>query len=111
MNVTRRIPWHLHGFVPGRDFSPVVDPGTLGPVDLAQYEMAVYNYTMETADLSFGSHNALYSRALLAETESFFGITPWLRAPEGGPLPDEGSPVEATQETNEPGTTQVEVRP
>ncbi len=88
-----------------------VDPGTLSPVDLARYEMAVYNYTMVTADLSFGSHNALYSRALLAETELFFGITPWLRAPDGGSLPDEGSPVEATQETNEPGTTQVEVRP
>lgn len=64
-----------------------VDPLTLAPEELAQYEIAVFNYEFVKADMSYGSHNAYYARALLAETEAFFGITPWLRQGPGGPSP------------------------
>jgi hypothetical protein len=70
-----------------------VDPSTLPPEELARYELAVFNYQFVGADRSFGSHNGNYARALLAETEEFFGITPWLVPPEDGPSPqpDHGS--------------------
>ena len=55
-----------------------VDPSTLTPAELAQYEIAKFNYEFVIADRSFGSHNAGYARALLTETETFLGIPPWL---------------------------------
>jgi predicted CXXCH cytochrome family protein len=54
-----------------------IDPLTLTPEELAQYEIALFNYEFVGADRSNGSHNAFYARAALAETEDFFGITPW----------------------------------
>lgn len=54
-----------------------VDPSALTPEELAQYEIAVFNYEFVQADRSYGSHNAFYARASLAATEDFFGITPW----------------------------------
>jgi hypothetical protein len=41
---------------------------------LAQYNVAKFDYEMAEADKSFGSHNADYTRALLTEAETFFGI-------------------------------------
>jgi predicted CXXCH cytochrome family protein len=55
-----------------------VDPGTLSPPELAQYNNARFDYEMVVADRSFGSHNAEYTRALLSEAETFFEIPPWL---------------------------------
>ncbi len=74
-----------------------VDPATLTPEVLAEYEVAVFNYEFVAADKSDGSHNAFYARALLAETEAFFGITPWLRGfgeTEPDSSHDEASPTE-----------------
>jgi len=56
-----------------------VDPATLTPEELAQYDIATFNYEYVTNDKSYGSHNGGYTRGLLSETESFFGIPPWLR--------------------------------
>ena len=61
-----------------------VDPATLTPQELAQYNIAKFNYEFVIADRSFGSHNAGYVRALLAEAETFFGIPPWLPPDPGG---------------------------
>ena len=55
-----------------------VDPATLTPQELEQYEVAVFNYVFVIADKSYGAHNAYYNRALLAETELFFEIEPWV---------------------------------
>jgi predicted CXXCH cytochrome family protein len=62
-----------------------VDPATLSPEELDQYEIARFDYEFVLADKSYGSHNANYARALLAEAEAFFGIAPWLLqdAPNG----------------------------
>jgi predicted CXXCH cytochrome family protein len=72
-----------------------VDPSSLTPEELEQYNIAVFNRDFVAADRSLGSHSAYYARALLAETEAFFGITPWLRGPDGeagtGSLPNQGS--------------------
>ena len=54
-----------------------IDPATLTPEELAQYEIAKFDYEFVEADKSYGSHNAHYSRALLDEAESFLGIPPW----------------------------------
>ena len=54
---------------------------------MAEYQIAVFNYEFVKADRSNGSHNAYYARAALAETEVFFGITPWRVAGPGDPLP------------------------
>jgi hypothetical protein len=64
-----------------------VDPSTLTPERLAEYQIAVFNYEFVKSDRSYGSHNAYYARAALAETEAFFGITPWRVAGPGDPLP------------------------
>ena len=64
-----------------------VNPSTLTPEELAEYEVAVFNYEFVKADNSYGSHNAYYARASLAETEEFFGITPWRVGTPGDPLP------------------------
>lgn len=61
-----------------------VNPATLPPAQLARYIIAKFNYQMVQADLSYGSHNSSYARALLAETESFFGIPPWRPFRGGG---------------------------
>ena len=63
-----------------------VDPGTLTPEELDQYNIAVFNYQLVLEDRSYGSHSPDYARALLAEAESFFGIPPWRMPPppEGG---------------------------
>jgi len=62
-----------------------VDPSTLTPQELVQYEIAVFNYEFVSADRSYGSHNAFYARASLAVTEEFFGITPWRMVGPQGP--------------------------
>jgi hypothetical protein len=74
---------------------------TLAPEELAQYEIAIFNYEFVKADMSYGSHNAYYARALLAETEAFFGITPWLRQDPGAP---------STKDDPAASTDRVEVR-
>jgi predicted CXXCH cytochrome family protein len=79
-----------------------VDPSTLTLEELAQYEIAVFNYEFVKADRSYGSHNAYYARALLAETEAFFGITPWLLNGRGGPNP-------LPKDDSASSTSQVEV--
>jgi predicted CXXCH cytochrome family protein len=61
-----------------------VDPNDLTPEELAEYEIAKFNYEFVQADRSFGSHNPNYGRAALNETEDFFGIEPWLPPPGGG---------------------------
>ncbi len=68
-----------HYFDPGDPL--YVDPATLPPLQLARYRIAKFNYEFVLADRSYGSHNADYTRALLSETESFFGIPPWLWQP------------------------------
>ncbi len=55
-----------------------LDPATLSTEELAQYNVAKFDYEMAEADKSFGSHNADYTRALLTEAETFFGIPSWL---------------------------------
>ncbi len=57
-----------------------VDPATLSPAERARYDIAVFNTHLVDADRSVGAHNPPYTRALLAETEEFFGITPWMPA-------------------------------
>lgn len=54
-----------------------LDPAVLGPEELAQYEIAKFNYEFVMADRSYGSHNPEYTCVLLAEVETFLGITPW----------------------------------
>jgi hypothetical protein len=54
-----------------------VDPGTLPPEQLAQYVIAKFDYEMAKADRSYASHDPAYTRALLSEAETFFGIPPW----------------------------------
>lgn len=67
-----------------------VDPTLLTPAERARYEFAVFNYSLINADRSFGSHNAPYARAVLAETEAFFGIPPWDEEAQDTPLPAHG---------------------
>jgi len=71
-----------------RHFDPgdplFVDPATLGGTELDRYNGAKFNYEFVVADRSLGSHNADYTRRLLSETESFFGIAPWLLWNDGG---------------------------
>ncbi|UCG15954.1 MAG: thrombospondin type 3 repeat-containing protein [Phycisphaerales bacterium] len=55
-----------------------VDPTLLSPEELAQYDIATFNYQFVQNDKSYGSHSGGYARELLSETESFFGIPPWL---------------------------------
>lgn len=63
-----------------------VDPNSLPPEQLAKYTIAKFNYEMVREDRSLGSHNSAYARALLAQTEEFFDIPPWLPAgPQGMP--------------------------
>mgnify|MGYP000021926840 CR=1 FL=1 len=62
-----------------------VNPNTLPPGQLARYVNAKFNYQMVIADLSYGSHNAPYARALLQQTEEFFGLPPWRLSEGGGP--------------------------
>ena len=54
-----------------------VDPATLTPEELVQYEIATFNYHLVLNDRSLGSHNAPYARQLVDETEVFFEIPPW----------------------------------
>jgi predicted CXXCH cytochrome family protein len=69
---------------------PPTDPG-----ELAQYNIAKFNYVLAEADKSFGTHNGAYARALLSETESYLGIPPWpARAPGG----DAGTSARAAPE-------------
>jgi predicted CXXCH cytochrome family protein len=73
-----------------------VDPATLTPEELAQYEIAKFDYEMVIADRSYGSHNSGYARALLGETESFLGIPPWRLLQmlgEGAGGPEHGPPT------------------
>ncbi len=64
-----------------------VDPLTLPPAELAQYEIARFNFELARNDSSHASHNPLYTRALLDETEEYLGITPWLLdEADGDPL-------------------------
>ena len=58
-----------------------VDPATLTPQELEQYDVVLFNYAFVVADKSLGSHNADYSRALLTEVETFFEIRPWIPRP------------------------------
>lgn len=63
-----------------------VDPEDLTPGELAQYNIATFNYQFVRNDKSYGSHNGGYTRALLSEAESFFGVPPWLFPLSGGGL-------------------------
>jgi predicted CXXCH cytochrome family protein len=76
-----------------------VDPESLTPEQLAQYEIAKFDYEFVTADRSRGSHNAGYARALLAEAEEFFGILPWpIRPPPDAPAGrDQVPPTDASR--------------
>ncbi len=73
------IEWRLDEI--GRRLSPgdplYVDPSTLSPEEQAEYEAAKFDFDFITEDGSFGAHNAPYTRELLAEAETFFGIDPW----------------------------------
>lgn len=53
-----------------------VDPSELTPEELARYKNATFDYLLVKEDQSYGPHNAGYTRALLTETERFFGIRP-----------------------------------
>jgi len=74
--VEARLATIAHYYDPGDPL--YVDPGTLTPEELAEYEIATFNYEFVMNDKSYGSHSGGYTRALLSETESFFGIPPWL---------------------------------
>jgi hypothetical protein len=53
-----------------------VDPATLSPEELEQYNIAKFDYEFVSADGSGGAHNARFARRLLEEAEAFFGTTP-----------------------------------
>ena len=62
-----------------------IDPSGLSPEELAEYNIAKFNYEFVEADKSYGSHNAEYACVLLRETELYLGIPPWWCQPRGGP--------------------------
>ncbi len=79
-----------------------VDPSTLTPEELVQYGYAVFDYEFVKADRSYGSHNAYYARASLAEAENFFGITPWRPRVPRVPVPSpEPQPAPAGEQAEE----------
>ena len=61
-----------HYFDPGDPL--YVDPSSLSPEELDQYEIAKFDFEFVQADKSFGSHNGDYARAMLTEVETFFGV-------------------------------------
>lgn len=81
-----------------------VDPATLPPEELAQYNIAKFNSEIAAADGSYGSHNSAYARALLAEAESFLELPPWRSLL----IPDDGWGATCTPSGN---MNQAEVRP
>ncbi len=83
--ISARLAGIAHYFDPGDPL--YVDPATLTPEQLARYNVAKFNYEFVIADRSHGAHNPGYARALLAQTEFFFGITPWLLQPGGDDIP------------------------
>ncbi len=61
-----------------------IDPGLLSPEELPRYYAARLDYLLVAEDRSYGSHNADYARALLAQAEEYLGIPPWpFRRSEG----------------------------
>ncbi|MCP4591025.1 MAG: hypothetical protein GY842_09790 [bacterium] len=82
-----------------------IDPALLSPGELAEYDLATFNYAYVEADRSFGSHNAVYARTLLTEVEAFFDIPPWpLRALPGA------WPAETSAPSDHAGALQMEGR-
>lgn len=70
-------------------FSPwdpnYIDPEWLPPGDLPRYYAARFDYLLVAEDRSYGSHNADYARALLAQAEEYLGIPPWSFRQSRGP--------------------------
>ena len=62
-----------------------IDPTWLPPEEIIAWIITYFDYQLVSQDLSYGSHNPAYARALLAEAESYLNIEPWppLR-PTGG---------------------------
>ena len=52
-----------------------VNPLALDPAERVRYYIARFDYELVKADRSYGAHNSIYARTLLAEAETFFGIT------------------------------------
>jgi predicted CXXCH cytochrome family protein len=69
-------------FTPGDPM--YLDPEMVPPWELVPYYVARFDYELVQEDRSYGSHNAGYARALLAQTELYLGIPPWpLRRADG----------------------------
>ncbi|HVP12192.1 MAG TPA: multiheme c-type cytochrome [Phycisphaerae bacterium] len=62
-------------FTPGDPM--YLDPEMIPPPELVPYYAARFDYDLVKQDRSFGSHNAGYARALLAQAEEYLGIPPW----------------------------------
>jgi hypothetical protein len=54
-----------------------VDPTWLPPDELIAWIIGYFDNQLVIQDMSYGSHNPAYARALLAEAESYLGIEPW----------------------------------
>ena len=63
-----------------------IDPQWLPPEMLPMHYAARLNYLLVAGDRSYGSHNADYARALLAQSEEYLGLPPWFFRQPGGPF-------------------------
>jgi len=63
-----------------------IDPQWLPPEMLPMHYAARLDYLLVAEDRSYGSHNADYARALLAQTEEYLGLPPWSLRRPGAPL-------------------------
>ena len=95
--IESRLATIAHYYDPGDPL--YVDPTMLGPEELVQYNIATFNYEFVQNDKSYGSHSGGYTRALLTETELFFGIPPWpLWIPgDGSGGEEDGAPGSAAE--------------
>lgn len=69
-------------FTPGHPL--YIDPDYLPSEEVVPYYVSRFNYQLVKTDGSYGSHNAGYTRALLAQAEEYLGIPPWPYRKSGG---------------------------
>ncbi len=101
--ITQRLAVAAPYFTPGDAL--YIDPNSVPPAEMQPYLVAKFNFALAGADRSAGSHNAPYTRALLAETEEYLDLPPWAAPPP--PSPGGGLPPLAMPTPDQP----VEVGP